>query len=388
MPRPPLTPGEWGEINTGGTTAAGKVRARARYCTVGGKVVSIEAVGKTAAEAKRRLKRRMDEWQPDRAATRFRDVAQMWLDDLRAHNEVRAQSADNYERTLRTTLNPLLGGRAVGGLTAPEVQAALDEIHRTKPGMYSPAVTVARGVFGYAVMRGLTDTNPAISIHRRKVTTKQIRALELDELAGLRGMVRQWQAGPRRTQPLLDVVDLALSTGARIGELLALTWEDVDLNARTLTLTGTQVWQRGRGIVHQTVTKERTRLRLPLTDFAMAMLAHRRHRNPSARYVFASRTGGMISRANLDRAWRAARGDQFQWVTWHTFRKSVATLAAEATDAATAARILGHTSDSTTRKHYIASNSTAVPDITAVLEALAGDKVISFDDAEIEPGDK
>lgn len=382
MSRPSLEPGEWGEISTGGSTTGGKVRARVRYRAPNGELVQIEATGKNATEAKRRLRQRIDKWQPESAKSRFRDVGQLYLADLRDHHEVRSQSIDNYDRTLRTTLNPLLGARAIGGITRAEIQEALDEIHRDKPGQYGPALTVVRGIFKFALLRGLVDENPAADILRRKTKTREIRALELDELAGLRGMVREWQNGPRRTQPLLDVVDLALSTGARIGELLALKWSDVDMAGGTLMLTGTQVWVKGKGIIHQDETKESTRLRLPLTDFALDMLADREARYPDAEYVFQSRAGGMIARANLNRAWRAARGDEFEWVTWHTFRKSVATLAAEATDSQTAARVLGHTSDRVTRAHYIANNETAVPDITAVLEALAGDKVISFDDAD------
>lgn len=384
MARPRLRPGEWGEVSYGGKTTGGKVRARTRYCTPAGVIRSIEATGKTKAEATRKLRRRIEEWSPETGGNLFREVAGDWINEARDRGDLRAQSAQNYERVMRTTLGPALGSRAIGGITVPQLQKVLDDVHRDKPGQYAACITVARGAFSHAVLRGLIEINPAAHIVRRRTSDKEVRALELDELAGLRGQVREWQAGPRRTQPLLDVIDLALSTAARISELLAIRWEDVDLDARTLMVGSTQVWVKGKGIVHQDETKEGARLRIHLTDFAMEMLIARREADPGGEYVFASRTGGMIARSNLDRAWRAARGDIFEWVTWHTFRKSVATLAAEATDTATAAQVLGHTSDRVTRRHYIATNETAVPDITAVLEALAGEKVIHFDDEGIE----
>jgi integrase len=43
--------------------------------------------------------------------------------------------------------------------------------------------------------------------------------------------------GPRHNGDLVDIVDLLFATSARIGEILALRWEDVDLAADHPTLT-------------------------------------------------------------------------------------------------------------------------------------------------------
>ena len=42
-------------------------------------------------------------------------------------------------------------------------------------------------------------------------------------------------------EPVLDIVDIGLGTGVRIGELLAIRWQDIDLEAAqpTVTITGT-----------------------------------------------------------------------------------------------------------------------------------------------------
>lgn len=49
--------------------------------------------------------------------------------------------------------------------------------------------------------------------------------------------------GPKRAPDLLDVVDVLLATGARIGEVLAIRWQDIDLSSERprLTITGTVV---------------------------------------------------------------------------------------------------------------------------------------------------
>lgn len=111
-----------------------------------------------------------------------------------------------------------------------------------------------------------------------------------------------------------------------------------------------------------------------LTGFALDML-NQRHREDihGHGWVFPSLNGEMIGGANLNRAWRDARGDAYGWVTWRSFRKAVATRANEVYGPEAAARALGHTTPATTKAHYIAtSDATVVPDISAILEALAG----------------
>ena len=70
--------------------------------------------------------------------------------------------------------------------------------------------------------------------------------------------------------------------------------------------------------------------------------------------IFASRRGTWLSPPNVRRQWRQARADTgLEWVSPHTFRKTVATLIDKEADADHAAAQLGHGSKEITKKHYI-----------------------------------
>jgi integrase len=87
--------------------------------------------------------------------------------------------------------------------------------------------------------------------------------------------------------------------------------------------------------------------------------------------VFATRNGTWHQVANIERRWRQARNDTgLEWVTPHTFRKTVATLISERVDADTAAQQLGHSSSAITREYDIAKPAIAA-DVTHVLQELA-----------------
>ena len=87
--------------------------------------------------------------------------------------------------------------------------------------------------------------------------------------------------------------------------------------------------------------------------------------------VFATRNGTWHQVVNVERRWGQIRKDTgYEWVTPHTFRKTVATLISETMSSELASRQLGHSSSQVTRDHYIAKPAVSA-DLSTVLESLA-----------------
>jgi integrase len=104
-------------------------------------------------------------------------------------------------------------------------------------------------------LRAIQSVTPVDCVKPRRT----VIALTSDHLEAVHAAIRQWQQpipgrpGPRHTGDLADVVDLMLATGARIGEVIALRWQDLDLVADrpTLTICGTIVYVKGKGFFRQ-----------------------------------------------------------------------------------------------------------------------------------------
>lgn len=128
---------------------------------------------------------------------------------------------------------------------------------------------------------------------------------------------------------LHTLVVLALSTGARHGELINLRWKDVDLQRRVITL-------------HDTKNKER-RL-LPLAHYALHLMEeHNKVRNIASDWVFPSPSRPMkpwdCRSAWLSALWKA----NIQDFRFHDLRHSCASyLAMNGASLAEIAEVLGH----------------------------------------------
>jgi integrase len=180
-------------------------------------------------------------------------------------------------------------------------------------------------VFTTAVKEwGWMEDNPMRKVTKPKESRGRVRFLSEDE------RVRLLKACHESRNPYLyPVVVLALSTGMRQGEIMGLTWDNVDLN-------------RGRAILHETKNDERRAV--AITGHALELLKEpSRVRRIDSNFLFPSK----INRRkpiNLRAPWEAAlkRADVEEF-RFHDLRHSAASyLAMNGASLAEIAEVLGH----------------------------------------------
>jgi integrase len=386
MARPPIPAGTFGKIRV--ESAAAGVRARARFRDFDGVLRDVEKTRATERAAvlalKAEFRRRANPGSDDvTRSTSVKELADLWLVEILAEDHLAPSTVHRYRASLRGTILPALGRLRVGDVTVGRLDRILRGVAADTPFAARSVKVVLGQMFSLAVRHGAIPTNPVRDTRRLRRPRHTVAVLDLDGLTHVRAAVRAWRpagtglSGPRPTADLADFVDLMLATGARIGEILAIRWSDVNLDAdvATLTICGTLVQIPGVGLYRQEWTKSVAGHRtVVLPDFAVATLKTRRRAVDAANTldaVFVSRRGTWLHPANVRRQWRDARaGTGLEWVTPHTFRKTVATLIDEAVGTRSASLQLGHASETTTTKHYVAKPKVA-PDMSGVLQQLA-----------------
>lgn len=389
MGRPPLPVGTWGAVRV--EPIAGGFRARARFRDYDGRTRDIERTGKTKGAARSALTAALTERTAPAAdeitgQSRLQLVAEVWMAEK--WPDLAENSRKRYRDALEDHILPALGALTVSECSVTRLDRFLKA---TAAGTGAPSAKVCRsvlsGVLGLAVRHGAAGTNPVRDVAGITVTPKEARALTVEEIRAARAAVRSWQLGeplkegaPRRgrppTQDLLDVLDLLLATGARIGEVLALRWEDVELEAGAVTIAGTIVStdEKPSRLIRQAHPKSSTsRRRLSLPPFAVDALMRRRLAVTVANVhdvVFPSTEGTLRDPGSIRKQLgKVLAPAGLGWVTPHVFRRTVATVIDAAEDLRTAADQLGHAGTDVTRRHYVAKTHQG-PDARAILEML------------------
>ena len=244
---------------------------------------------------------------------------------------------------------------------------------------FSPTMLrkVLHGMFAVAVRHDVVASNPVRDVVRISRPRREIEYLDMDQIQEVRSLVAtatlSKRPGPRPTTDLMDAVDLILGTGCRIGEIGALIYAEIDLAAThpTLTVSGTIITETGAGTFRQPWTKSSAGYRtLFLPPFAVGILLRRQvenHANPHGA-VFPTRRGTWRQISNWERMWNQVVDDTaYDWVTFHTFRRSVATLIDREVGIDAAQAQLGHEDSDITRDFYV-HKATVAPDLTVHLE--------------------
>lgn len=284
-----------------------------------------------------------------------------WLDQHK--DKVEPSTWAKYEERVRIHIVPKLGGRLVSEVTP----ILLDDFIKELSSKYT---TVARNcrthlvqAFDLAVHSRWIEATPMTGVRRVAPAGKgEIVTYTDEQVAELLDLVWTVQVGddPEAVSPLWCITVLCMTTGARIGEALALQWQDIDLDSATPSVHVHKTVADGKGgatyVKETTKTGEDGERRIWIPDIAVTALEIMRtlsSGNPEA-FVFACPDGQIMRRQNLDAQMRrVVRGTALEPFTgFHTMRRTVGTKIANSHSLAAAAQQLGHADESTTRRHY------------------------------------
>lgn len=195
-----------------------------------------------------------------------------WLDGQRSR--VRDRTWLRREGLIRLHALPQIGRIPLARLQPQHIEQLLADRRAAGLGDYSvhQLRAVLHRAFEQAVRWGLVPRNVIHLVDAPRVSRRDMTVLSAEEV---RRLLDAAAGGP-----LEALLALAVTTGLRRGELLALRWRDVDLERRTLRVTGSL--QRGvDGKVRITEPKTaRSRRQVELSSLAVeALHRHRAEQN-------------------------------------------------------------------------------------------------------------
>jgi integrase len=322
-----------------------------------------------------------------RGAT-LRELAPEWLEYLKSEKGAKPSTLSDYGYLLKEPGTPHKrgGGRNPGRIMATFGSLRLRDVTTSQVatflrgldagGMSARSVNKHRQVlaamFAYACREdtyGLAANPVRATSKRREMPAAVLDFYEPEEIEALaraaasgahrepRGYQldlaeREWRSWEDRQDA--DFFRVAAYTGMRLGELLALRWEDVDVDGC-------------RVIVHRAVsagvegpTKSWQARALPLADAsaaALARLAEREDYTGRDDYVFCSRLGRRLDGSALRRRYKRARDAAgLRALHFHALRHAAGSLVAREAGAHFVQAFLGHSRLTTTERYLHAKS--------------------------------
>jgi integrase len=257
------------------------------------------------------------------------DLADYWLQELRVDGRLERTTVNEYERILRTLVLPRLGGQHLGELTTEQFNEILLDLGARSLNRQRKAKVVTGAMLDAAVALGALERNPvrgSLSISRPRSKAAPLSAGEVDEVrAALRTWLTKNRPGPKASEDMADIIELMMATGARIGEVLALRWRDIDLGVRTVEINATIKTESGLGTYRKSLLPIRL---VALPEPAVLVIDRRRGRAAESvsDAVFPTRNGTWQQVNNVERRWRQIRHEAgLEWMTPDLFRRAAPT---------------------------------------------------------------
>lgn len=339
-----------------------KKRADGRYCKEvyldklpNGKYRRIAVYGKTQKEVNEKAAALKQQYEDglliENSNITFEEMARIWIENCKP--DISDQHRYSYESYIRNHLNPNIGNMKLKDLKPLHMQRILNKMN--DEGLSTNTMKKVR-MTGTQILETAIDNNLLIKNVFRKVAVpnkpaKERRALTEEEI---RMITEHWN-GHRMSLAAM----IMLYCGLRRGEMVALTWEDIDLENRTITVSKSAQISPNQPVLKLPKTEAGIRV-VPIPEVLMVALRHSAKKSGLICTMTDGKTmmtGSGWSRGwdsylyflNLDLGGKPATGGK--GVTWvidkkitpHMLRHTYATLLFDAgVDVKSAQQYLGH----------------------------------------------
>ncbi len=276
------------------------------------------------------------------------EYIEQWLEEIHKPT-VKLSTHKNYRELLVNYIIPGLGRIKLQALTPQQVQAFYSK--KLSDGLSPKTINNIHGLLhkalSNAVKWNILPRNVCDAVTPPRIPRKEKTVLTIEQAYTLLRQIKN-----HRMEALFT---LAMVTGMRCGELLALRWQDIDLANCSLQVKRTVNYMKGYGHVESEpkTVKSRRQIRLPL--FVVEVLLRHRTRQEEQRresanawidrdLVFTTVEGNYIALTTLRRAFNSVlKQAGLPHMRFHDLRHSAATiLLSRGTHPKVVQEILGH----------------------------------------------
>lgn len=290
----------------------------------------------------------------------FKEWTSKWLEVYKRHN-LKEKTYGIYRDVLYNHLYPTFAEKMMSAITTEDILVFVSmkkkEGNMKGGGLANNTVnliiTVLKSIFSDACDMEIINRNPMRMVKKLKKDEKKVVSFSLKDQM----KIEQYCLEKNNSQTLGIII--CFYTGLRIGELLALTWDDIDLKSGLLfvdkTVSKVKVMDEWKVIT--TAPKTETSKRVIPLSHKVILLLKKMYKKRIGKYLITTRDGGQVStRAYQCFFFRLQRRLCLEPLNFHAIRHTFATRAIESgMDVKALSEILGHSDAAITLNRYVHS---------------------------------
>jgi integrase len=247
-----------------------------------------------------------------------------WL-EVSAKPRLCAKSFQDYEGLLRRYVRPRLGDNTLETVSTFDIQELYRDLLVAKLSSRSIRYThaVLRSALKQAVRWNLVLANPADLVDLARQSRGRVGVPSVEQA---RTFIKAMTGHAYEA-----LFALAMTTGMRPSEYLALTWNDVDLSHGTVSISRTLEWRKG-GWKFAETNRSRSRRVVKLQTWVTALLTEQTSKGAESRgdnFIFRAERGGPIRESYFVRRYfkPLLKAAQLPNIRLYDFRHAAATIA-------------------------------------------------------------
>ncbi len=263
-----------------------------------------------------------------------------------------------YTDIINKHINPILGEYELEALTCDVLQrfvlykltyGNLITNDKLSDNSVIAIISLLKQSLKKAVFLGVARIEYTSQIKMPNIKEKEVSAFNMFEQQKLESYCLN-------SKPNYIGIIICLYTGIRLGELLALTWEDIDFDKKILRINKTvyTITRNGRNeaYIDKPKTKQSNRM-IPLPKQLISVLKRNKRKSTSS-YIITTKNGGIVQNRSYQKSFKCIlKKCNITYKSFHSLRHTFATRVLElGMDIKTLSEILGHKNSMITLNRY------------------------------------
>jgi len=221
-------------------------------CSVSGNQARTDIVGQSRSEVKRKAKTKEEQFKNNGNTFKKKstlsivsELVDHWFTHQYSNEDVKPITVKATERRIRLYIKPLLGSYKFDQLKPILMQTKVNEFiskNKDRLQQYSLVLSTIKRIFDYGVSMQCLAVNPMVYVtlpkaRKKKSTNNEVDHYNWDVILKIKDKLSEFTT--YNDEVFAFCINMLIHTGMRIGEVLALAWDDIDLDNRTISINKT-----------------------------------------------------------------------------------------------------------------------------------------------------